>query len=220
MRAIEGGHRFRALTRTGRCLRRPRKIRGRWTGGVDTRPLAHSVLRSALSSRPPPSPRRLAAAAMLASTRMTPAPMLSLERSILRPPSPTETFTRPRQEPNNRLSGRNSGSTFSRPSTTISNPLELGAGSQANWGTFPVGNLSWAAPVGDLPFRVTASVRSEFRRFFNELDADVDRLTFSGRVQYVDATNDQAFSPYFAITPRFAYSRPFRTRRRRGRTSI
>ena len=109
---------------------------------------------------------------------------------------------------------------FLAPLNYDSNPLELGAGSQANWGTFPVGNLSWAAPVGDLPFRVTASVRSEFRRFFNESDADVDRLTFSGRVQYVDATNDQAFSPYFAITPRFAYSRPFRTRRRRGRTSI
>jgi hypothetical protein len=86
-----------------------------------------------------------------------------------------------------------------------SNPLELGAGSGNSWGTFPVGNLSAAAPVGDLPFRVSVSARSEFRRFFNESDADADRLTFSGRVQYVDPTNDQAFSPYFAITPRFEY---------------
>ena len=86
-----------------------------------------------------------------------------------------------------------------------SNPLELGSGSDSSWGTFPVGNLSWAAPVGDLPFRVSANARSEFRRFFNEPDADVDRLTFSGRLQYVDPTNDQAFSPYFAITPRFSY---------------
>ncbi len=85
------------------------------------------------------------------------------------------------------------------------NPLELGAGSQASWGTFPVGNLSWAAPVGDLPFRVSVNARSEFKRFFNESDADIDRLTFSGRLQYVDPTNDQAFSPYFAITPRFSY---------------
>jgi hypothetical protein len=86
-----------------------------------------------------------------------------------------------------------------------SNPLELGSGSDASWGTFPVGNLSAAAPVGDLPFRVSVSARSEFRSFFNEPDVDIDRLTFSGRIQYVDPTNDQAFSPYFAITPRFSY---------------
>ncbi len=86
-----------------------------------------------------------------------------------------------------------------------SNPLELGVGSQDSWGTFPVGNLSAAAPVGDLPFRVSVSARSQFKRFFNEPDADIDRLTFSGRIQYANPTNDQAFSPYFAITPRFEY---------------
>jgi hypothetical protein len=86
-----------------------------------------------------------------------------------------------------------------------SNPLELGAGSDNSWGTSPVGNASAAAPVGDLPFRVSVSARSQFKRFFNEPDADIDRLTFSGRIQYVDPTNDQAWSPYFAITPRFAY---------------
>jgi hypothetical protein len=86
-----------------------------------------------------------------------------------------------------------------------SNPLELGAGSDSSWGSFPVGNLSAAAPVGDLPFRVSVSARSEFKRFFDDSDADVDRLTFSGRIQYTDPTNDQAWSPYFAITPRFAY---------------
>ena len=36
-------------------------------------------------------------------------------------------------------------------------------------------------------------------------DADVDRLTFSGRIQYTNPTDDQAWSPYFAITPRFSY---------------
>jgi hypothetical protein len=86
-----------------------------------------------------------------------------------------------------------------------SNPLELGSGSPASWGTFPVIDLSAAAALGDLPFRVSVSARSEFKRFSNTSDADIDRLTFSGRVQYVDPTNDQAFSPYFAITPRFSY---------------
>ena len=86
------------------------------------------------------------------------------------------------------------------------NPLELGSGSPSTWGTFPVANLSAAAPLGDgLPFRVSVSARSEFKRFFSEPDADIDRLTFSGRIQYVDPHNDQAWSPYFAITPRFSY---------------
>jgi hypothetical protein len=86
-----------------------------------------------------------------------------------------------------------------------SNPLELGSGSPNSWGTFPVVNLSAAAPLGDLPLRVSVSARSELKRFSDVPDANIDRLTFSGRVQYVDPTNDQAFSPYFAITPRISY---------------
>ena len=101
-----------------------------------------------------------------------------------------------------------------------SNPLELGVGSEDSWGTFPVGNLSAAAPVGDLPFRVSVSARSEFKRFFNKSDADVDRLTFSGRVQYVDSDQRPGlvalFRHHAAVR---AISRPFPTRPRRGRTS-
>ena len=94
---------------------------------------------------------------------------------------------------------------FLAPLNFDSNAQEISSGGTQSWGTFPVGNLSWAAPVADLPFRVSLSARSEFKRFFDASDVDIDRLTFSGRVQYVDPTNDQAFSPYFAITPRFSY---------------
>ena len=86
-----------------------------------------------------------------------------------------------------------------------SNAFAVSSGGPQSWGTFPVANLSAAAPIGDLPFRVSVSANSQFKRFFNASDADIDRLTFSGRIQYVDPTNDQAFSPYFAITPRFSY---------------
>ena len=86
-----------------------------------------------------------------------------------------------------------------------SNAQAISSGGTQTWGTFPVGNLSWAAPVADLPLRVSVNARSEFKQFFDASDVDVDRLTFSGRVQYVDPTNDQAFSPYFAVTPRFSY---------------
>ncbi len=94
---------------------------------------------------------------------------------------------------------------FLAPLNFDSNAEEISSGGTSTWGTFPVGNLSWAAPVGDLPFRVSANARSEFKSFFGASDVDIDRLTFSGRLQYVDPTNDQAFSPYFAITPRFSY---------------
>jgi hypothetical protein len=86
-----------------------------------------------------------------------------------------------------------------------SNAEASSSGGTQTWGTFPVGNLSWAAPVGDLPFRVSVNACSEFKRYFDASDVDIDRLTFSGRLQYVDPTNDQAFSPYFALTPRFSY---------------
>ncbi len=86
-----------------------------------------------------------------------------------------------------------------------SNAEALSSGGTQTWGTFPVANLSAAAPVGALPFRVSVSANSQFKRFFDASNADIDRLTFSGRIQYVDPSNDQAFSPYFAITPRFAY---------------
>jgi len=73
-----------------------------------------------------------------------------------------------------------------------------------------VGNLSAGAPVGDRPFRVSVTARSEFKQFFSAFDANIDRLTFAGR-QYVDPTNDQAWSPYFGVTPRFSYLPTFST---------
>lgn len=98
---------------------------------------------------------------------------------------------------------------FLAPLNFDSNAEEISSGGTSTWATFPVGNLSWAAPVANLPFRVSVNARSEFKRFFDASDVDIDRLTFSGRVQYVDPSNDQAFSPYFAVTPRFRYDATF-----------
>ena len=93
-----------------------------------------------------------------------------------------------------------------------SNAEELGSGGTQSWGTFPVGNLSWAAPVADLPLRVSVNARSEFKRFFDASDVNIDRLSFAGRLQYVDPTNDQAVSPYFAIAARYSYLPTFSER--------
>jgi hypothetical protein len=72
----------------------------------------------------------------------------------------------------------------------------------------PVVGVSWATPVFDLPFRFTANVRAEVDRFTAVPSADFDKVAVSGRLQYVDATNDQEYSPYVAYAPRWAYA-PF-----------
>ena len=38
--------------------------------------------------------------------------------------------------------------------------------------------------------------------------ANFDKVALSGRLQYIDPTNDQAFSPYFVYAPRFDFD-PF-----------
>ncbi len=86
-----------------------------------------------------------------------------------------------------------------------SNPEDLNHGGTQTLETSPFGNLSWAAPVANLPLRVTANVNSESDRYFRASDADLDKFGVAGRVQYVDPTNDQAFSPYVAIAPRWDY---------------
>ncbi len=91
------------------------------------------------------------------------------------------------------------------PLTFDSSAEQTSQGGTQTLGTSPFGGVSWAAPVANLPFRVTVNANSELNRYFDASDADNDRLTVSGRVQYVDPANDQAFSPYFAIAPRWEY---------------
>lgn len=72
----------------------------------------------------------------------------------------------------------------------------------------PVVGVSWATPVFDLPFRFTGAARAEVDRFTAVPSADFDKVAVSGRLQYVDPTNDQAYSPYIAYAPRWSYT-PF-----------
>ena len=72
----------------------------------------------------------------------------------------------------------------------------------------PVVGLSWATPVFDLPLRFTANVRAEVDRYTAVQPADFDKVALSGRLQYVDPANDQAYSPYIAYAARWGYG-PF-----------
>jgi hypothetical protein len=73
----------------------------------------------------------------------------------------------------------------------------------------PVGNLSWATPLFELPVRLSANVRAETDRFVESNNADLDKLGGSLRAQYVDPNNDQSISPYFAYAPRVAFAPTF-----------
>ena len=72
----------------------------------------------------------------------------------------------------------------------------------------PVVGLSWTTPVFDLPFRFTANARAEIDRYTAVPTADFDKVALSGRLQYVDVANDQAYSPFISYAPRWSYA-PF-----------
>lgn len=76
----------------------------------------------------------------------------------------------------------------------------------------PIVGVSWSTPVFDLPLRLTAGVRAEIDRFTQVPSADFDKVALSGRLQYIDPANDQAYSPYFVYAPRFDFDPFFRER--------
>ncbi len=81
----------------------------------------------------------------------------------------------------------------------------------------PILGASWSTPVFDLPLRFTANARAEVDRFTQGWQPSVspaqfDKIALSGRLQYIDPTNDQNFSPYFAYAPRFDFDPFFRER--------
>ena len=86
-----------------------------------------------------------------------------------------------------------------------SNAEELQHGGTPTSELNPTGNISWAAPVGALPLRVTVSGFAESDRFPRASDVDLDKAGGSARLQYVDPSNDQAFSPYVAFAPRWDF---------------
>ena len=81
----------------------------------------------------------------------------------------------------------------------------------------PILGVSWSTPVFDLPLRFTANVRAEVDRFTQAWQpsvafANFDKIALSGRLQYIDPTNDQNFSPYFVYAPRFDFDPFFQER--------
>lgn len=97
-----------------------------------------------------------------------------------------------------------------------SNPLAAPADSAATPSAefSPWAGLSWSAPLFDLPVRMSATVFAEMDRFTQAkaFGANFDKLGGNIRLQYVDLTNDQNYSPYIAFAPRLDFDPTFAER--------
>lgn len=65
--------------------------------------------------------------------------------------------------------------------------------------------MAVADQLANLPIRISAGTSVEWDRFANASSANWDKVRPFLRLQYVDATNDQAFSPYFAYVTRMDF---------------
>lgn len=90
-----------------------------------------------------------------------------------------------------------------------SNAEQIPHGGTQTLASSPFGGVSWAAPLGGLPLRVTLGASSVLNRYFDASSADNNRVMLTGRLQYVNANDDQAFSPYLAVVPRWSYAPAF-----------
>jgi hypothetical protein len=93
-----------------------------------------------------------------------------------------------------------------------SNAEAIGSGGTATAEGSPVVRLSAAGQLGDLPIRLSGGVSVEWDRFASAGNADFDKLRPSLRAQYVNASNDQAYSPFIAFVPRLDFTPTFATR--------
>jgi hypothetical protein len=76
----------------------------------------------------------------------------------------------------------------------------------------PQAGISWTTPIANSPLKFTANVRAEFDRFTADSGFEFDKLRVLGRLQYVDADNDQAYSPYVSYVPRWDFTPLFDNR--------
>jgi hypothetical protein len=93
-----------------------------------------------------------------------------------------------------------------------SNAEALTAGGTNSAEFSPILGVSWSTPVFELPIRFTANARAEVDRFTEAPSVDFDKVALSGRLQYVDSSNDQAYSPYISYSPRFDFTPFYRER--------
>jgi len=93
-----------------------------------------------------------------------------------------------------------------------SNAEAVSSGGTATAEGSPVVRVSLAGQLGNLPIRLSASVSTEWDRFASASSSDFDKIRTNLRAQYVDADNDQGYSPFVAFVPRLDFDPTLATR--------
>jgi len=98
------------------------------------------------------------------------------------------------------------------PLNYTSNAESLHSGGTETAEGSPEVRLGFASQIATLPLRLSASVAAETDRFVSSDGADFDKIRSRLQVQYVDAADDQAFSPFVGFSPRLDFSPTFAAR--------
>ena len=68
----------------------------------------------------------------------------------------------------------------------------------------PIAGLGWASQLFGTRVRLSGFASLEWERFPNANDASVDYFR-SARLRYINAGDDQGFSPFFSYVPRMDF---------------
>jgi hypothetical protein len=90
-----------------------------------------------------------------------------------------------------------------------SNPEFRSSGGPQSLDGSPVARLGWASQLFGTPLRISGFASLEWERFPNANDGSIDYFRSSARLQYVNAGDDQAFSPFFSYVPRMDFDPTF-----------
>ncbi|MFZ3236193.1 MAG: hypothetical protein WA417_03780 [Stellaceae bacterium] len=90
-----------------------------------------------------------------------------------------------------------------------SNPEFRSSGGPQSLDGSPVARLGWASQLFGTPVRVSGFASLEWERFPSANDASIDYFRSSARMQYVNPSDDQAFSPFFSYVPRMDFDPTF-----------
>lgn len=99
------------------------------------------------------------------------------------------------------------------PAAYNSNGEEISRGGTTTAEANPRGSLSWSGPISNLPLRLSLGAFAQSDRYSRTPAMDLDKIGLSARMQFVDPSNDQAFSPFIAFAPRWDYGPVFETQR-------
>ena len=95
------------------------------------------------------------------------------------------------------------------PALYNSNAQFLSSGGSQTLEGSPLVRLGWSSQLFDSPIRLSGAASMETERFVNAPGAAIDYIRTSARAQYVNADDDQDYSPFFSYLPRLDFDPTF-----------